>query len=119
MSTLDKLRRLAEVEFVDIVKDTFLVTFKLRIILLDGSFIDVNLSKKLHDKFGFHWERKDKKGTIYRYDNFPDKNWESVSTFPYHFHNGSQENVEASPFPLTVIEGFRSFMEFVKSRVKG
>ncbi len=41
-----------------------------------------------------------------------------VSTFPYHFHRGSQDNVEPSPFPLNIIEGFRAFMEFVRENIK-
>ena len=114
MAVLEDIKRIAEVEFSDIVKSTNTITYKLRIILIDNSFIDVNLSQVLTDKFGFHWERMDEKGAIYRYDNFPDKNWQSVITYPYHFHNGAQDKVEPSPFPLTAIEGFRSFMEFVR-----
>jgi len=44
--------------------------------------------------------------------------FDNVSTFPYHFHKGSQKNVKASPFPLAIIDGFRAFMEFVRSKVK-
>ncbi len=43
---------------------------------------------------------------------------ESVSTFPYHFHNSAHASVEVSPFPLTPIEGFRGFMEFVRQKIK-
>ena len=118
MPTIDDLRRVAEVEFADIIRDTFFISYKLRIILIDNSFIDLNLSKKIPDRFGFHWECRDKAGTVFRYDNFPDKNWKNISTFPYHFHRGSQNKLEASPFPLTIIDGFRSFMEFVKSKLK-
>jgi hypothetical protein len=54
-------------------------------------------------------------GTIYRYDNVPDKKWKSiVAAYPYHFHNGSQDNVVSSPFPLEIINGFRAFMKFIK-----
>ncbi len=118
MATIDDLKRVAEVEFSDIVKETFPISYKLRIVLVDNSFIDVNVSKKLSGKFGFHWECRDREGTIFRYDNFPDKSWKNIPTFPYHFHKGSQENIEASPFSLTIIDGFRSFMEFIRSRVK-
>ena len=38
--------------------------------------------------------------------------------YPYHFHNGSQMNVEASPFPLAIVEGFRAFLEFVRTKMK-
>lgn len=118
MLEFTNIQRIAEVEFVDIVKSTHRTNYKLRIILIDGSFIDVNLSTMLPDKFGFHWECMDTAGTIYRYDNFPDKSWQLVTTFPYHFHNGHQDKVVASPFPLATIDGFRSFMEFVGKKLK-
>lgn len=118
MSSIESIKRIAEIEFADIVKTTVHVDYKLRITLINNSFIDVHLSQRLPDKFGFHWECKDKKRTIYRYDNFPDKHWKSILTFPYHFHNKSQDSVEISTFPLTVIEGFRAFMEFVRRKLK-
>lgn len=116
-NTIDDLRRIAEIEFAIIIKDTFIIGYKLRILLVDDSFVDVNLSKKLSDRFGYHWESKSDKNEIYRYDNFPDKNWKFVDTYPYHFHNGSQENVENSPFPVSIKEGFRAFMEFVSNKI--
>jgi len=118
MSTLEDIKRIAEIEFADIIKNTYQLDYKLRLILINDSFIDVYLSQKLSDKFGFHWECMDIKGTIYRYDNFPDKNWKSLPTYPYHFHNGSQNTVNPSPFPLTPIDGFRAFMKFIKSKLK-
>jgi hypothetical protein len=119
VATIDDIRRISEVEFADIVKSTHAIDYKLRIILADNSFIDVNLSQKMPDKFGFHWECMGTSGKIYRYDNFPDRNWESVATYPFHFHNGIQDNVEASPFPATAIEGFRAFMEFIRQKLTG
>lgn len=118
MPSIDDLRKIAEIEFADIVKETLIVDYKLRIFLIDNSFIDVSLSHRLPDKFGFHWETMNHPNTIFRYDNFPDKKWSHIPTYPYHFHNGSQENVEAPPFPLYVIEGFRAFLEFVKGKMK-
>lgn len=112
------LKRIAEVEFFSIVKNAFVINYKLRIILIDSSFIDVNISQKLVEKFGFHWETMNKLGSIYRYDNFPDKQWEFVSTYPYHFHRGAQENVEATPFPTDVLDGFRAFMDFVRNTIE-
>ena len=118
MPSIDDLRKIAEVEFGDIVKDSLVIDHKLRIFLIKHGFIDVSLSQKLLDKFGFHWEVTDLAGTIFRYDNFPDKNWSNISSYPYHFHNGSQMNVDASPFPLAIVEGFRAFLEFVRLRLK-
>ena len=117
MLDIEDIKRIAEVEFSDIVKTTQRIDYKLRITLINNSFIDVTLSQKLPDKFGFHWECMDVKGSIYRYDNFPDKRWQTVTTFPHHFHNGSQDTVEASPFPLTMLEGFRAFMNFVRNKL--
>jgi hypothetical protein len=118
MPELSDLRRIAEVEFAGIVKSSILIDYKLRIILMDNSFIDVFLSEKLPDRFGFHWERMDQSGTIYRYDNVPDKKWKNLSTYPYHFHRDSQDTVEDSPFPQKPIDGFRAFMEFVRGKLR-
>lgn len=118
MPNIEDIKRIAEVEFADIVKDIHQIDYKLRIVLINNSFVDVHLSQKLSDRFGFHWECMNEKATIYRYDNFPDKRWQTVSTYPHHFHNGSQDSVEASPFPLSPIEGFRAFMEFVRDKLK-
>jgi hypothetical protein len=105
------------IEFSDIVRSSQHIGFKLRIILTNHAFIDVHLSRKLPDKFGFHWECMDNSGTIYRYDNFPDQQWKLIPTFPYHFHNGEPNKVELSPFPPDVIEGFRAFMNFVRAKM--
>jgi hypothetical protein len=118
MADLDDLKRIAEVEFADIVMASLRIDYKLRIILRDDSFIDVFLSEKIPDKFGFHWECMDEVGTVYRYDNVPDKKWQSLPSYPYHFHKGSQDAVEDSPFAKTPIDGFRSFMEFVREKLK-
>lgn len=117
MLDIEDIKRIAEVEFSDIVKTTQKIEYKLRITLTNDSFIDVSLSQRLPDRFGFHWESMDAKGSIYRYDNFPDKKWRSAITFPYHFHNGSQDIVEASLFPVAILEGFRAFMNFVRNKL--
>jgi len=118
MTELEDIKKIAEIEFGDIVSIIYTIGFKLRIELSNKGFIDVFLSDKFIDRFSYHWECKDFQGSIYRYDNFPDKNWQSIETFPYHFHNGSQNAVEASPFALNVIDGFREFMTFVQSKIK-
>lgn len=35
-----------------------------------------------------------------------------------HFHRGTQNALEVPPFPLTILEGFISFMEFVRSEIE-
>ena len=117
MVALEELTRIAEIEFFDIVDSTELMGTKLRIMLSREGFIDVWLSKKLPGRFGYHWE-EESTGFSYRYDNFPDTKWKYVSTYPYHFHEGSQDNViESSQFEKGVEGGFRSFMRWVRSKL--
>ena len=117
MVSLHDLKQIAEIEYSDLVRAAFFVDHKLRILLKDHSFVDVNLSMKLSGTFGYHWETLKAGGTFYRYDNFPDPQWRVVSTFPYHFHNGSQEQVESSPFPTDITDGFRASMDFVRMKI--
>jgi hypothetical protein len=116
--TLEELARIAQIEFSDIVDSFELMGTKLRIMLTREGFIDVWLSRKLPDRFGYNWE-EESTGLSYRYDNFPDTNWEHVSTYPYHFHDGFQDNViESSRFETGIEDGFRSFMSWVRLKLK-
>jgi len=79
MTVIDvhRLREIAEVEFDAVVLEAYVPDLnELRIFIQDGSFVDV-------------W-RKAIDGTIYRHDNAPHQRWQSVSTFPHHFHDGSE-----------------------------
>ena len=77
MNTVDvgRLKDIAEFEFPDIV-DEAVIPFanELRILLKDGSFVDVWFSLKLANRYGYHWERRPIDGTIFRHDNAPHKN---------------------------------------------
>ena len=84
---------------------------------MDGSFVDVWFSLKVPGRFSYHWERRHIDGTMYRHDNFPDINWQRVSTFPKHFHNGSHDAVEESNIDDNPGAGLRQFMEFVRFRL--
>ena len=114
MTALDRIRRIAEVEFAAIVVQTDTLGSKLRVLLTDTSYVDVWASRKLSGRFGFHWERRHLDGRIYRYDNFPDTDWAGVATFPFHFHDGDQEHVVAAPFAPALEQGFREFTFFVR-----
>jgi len=111
MIDLPALRRIAELEFSLIVRHTFFIGYKCRIVLVKNGIVDVYLSQTVPDRFGFHWERVD--GSIFRYDNVPDGNWSYVSTFPYHIHDGTQSNVGESQFPKEIAAGFRAFMSYI------
>ena len=117
MLTADDLRRIAEVEYADIVVDSQPLGEKARFFLYDANYIDVWLSRKLEGRFGYHWERSHIDGRVYRYDNFANTAWRDVSTYPRHFHNGSQDDVEAAPFAEDLVTGFREFLDFVRHRL--
>jgi len=118
LNPLDQIKRIAEIEFSAIVIQTDLLGAKLRVLLNDTSYIDVWVSRKLTNRFGFHWERRHLDGRIFRFDNFPDTDWADVATFPFHFHHGDQETVIAAPFAQTPEQGFRDFMVFVRDTMK-
>jgi hypothetical protein len=90
----------------------------IRIILKDGSFIDVWFSLKLENRYSFHWDRKHIDGSIYRHDNAPHRKWQSVSTFPKHFHDGDEEEVIESNLDENPENGLRIFLTFVREKFK-
>ena len=120
MSLVDvgRLREIAEVEFVDIVAEVLVTDVnELRIILSDDSFIDVWYSLKLADRYSYHWERRAIDGTIYRHDNAPHRRWESVATFPEHFHDGSETEVAESHISEIPEEALREFLIFAREKI--
>ena len=62
---VERLREIAEVEVGDIVAEGYVPDLnELRLILVDGSFIDVWFSLKLVARYSYHWERRAIDGTI-------------------------------------------------------
>ena len=111
----EKLRKLAEIaerEFPDIVEFTE-ITHKLRIFIVDGSFVDVWLSERLN-RYAYHWERRHIDGKIFRHDNIPHAKWKYVKTFPKHFHNGCEENVVESNISDEPEKAIREILMFIK-----
>lgn len=115
--TIEDIGRIAVIHFRDIVLKSKLINYKLRLFLIDNSYIDVNLSSKIPGKFGYHWETRNTESEIFRYDNFPDIKWKNVDTYPEHFHYRKQNKVVASPFPAEIEPGFKSFMQFVREMI--
>lgn len=114
-----RLKEIAEVEFNDVVEDAIVVDInEIRIVLNDGSFIDVWYSLKLKDRYSYHWERKLIDDSIYRHDNAPHKKWENVSTFTKQFHNGSEEAVISSNIPDNPEDALKEFLTFVSGHIK-
>ena len=115
---VERLREIAEVEFGDIVIEAFIPDInELRLILRDGSFVDVWFSLKLENRYSFHWERRAIDGRIYRHDNAPHRRWESVATFPRHFHDASETNVTESHISEVPEEALREFLTFARGRM--
>ena len=116
---VERLREIAEVEYADIVVDGYAPDLnELRLILIDGSFIDIWFSLKLNERYSYHWERRAVDGTIYRHDNAPHQRWQSVSTFPHHFHDGNENNVVESYLSGNPEEALREFLVFVRKRLR-
>lgn len=113
-----QLKEIAEVEFPDIVEEA-IVPFvnELRIILKEGSFVDVWFSLKLADRYSYHWERRGIDGKIFRHDNAPHKSWQFVTTFPKHFHDGSEDIVSESRISDAPEEALREFLSFVREKM--
>jgi len=97
-------------EFSDIVSDVGLYPDRLRITLVDGSWIEVRYPVK--GKFSFHWQRGNK---IYRIDTAP--HHKHIKTYPRHIHFEREDNViedfvtKAGDEPE---EDFRNFMKWVR-----
>ncbi len=86
---------------------------KLRLDIVDGSFLDAFLS--ISGRYAYHWERRFTPGKdLYRHDNAPHNKWRYVSTFPKHFHNGSENNVAESHISDDPENALHEFLTFVR-----
>ncbi len=118
---LQGLRDIALSEFADIVVRTEFIfspaghVRKLRVHLLDSSFVDIWLSHK--GDYAFHWERRFLDGTLYRHDNAPHQRWRHVPTFPKHYHDGREDNVAASHISDSLPDALRELLAFVRIRL--
>ena len=116
------LQTLALTEFGDVVGNAIIMTLptgdplKLRLDIADGSLLDVFIS--LSGRYSYHWERRlTLKGDIYRHDNAPHNRWRHVSTFPKHFHDGSENNVVASHINPPPESALREVLVFVRQKL--
>jgi len=48
----------------------------------------------------------------------PHKNWESVSTFPKHFHDGNEDHVVESDLEEDPEIGLKNFLSFVRQKME-
>lgn len=115
-----KLSSLALNDFKDIVISTRLVggkassPNKLRIYFFDESFLDVWLSND--GDYSYHWEHRAQRGLLHRWDNAPDHS--ELNTFPEHFHDGSQKNVEESKLSPDPEKAINHVLNFIRNNLK-
>ncbi len=113
-----ELKNIALQEFPDIIVTVSItrgplnVAKSLRLFLIDKSFIEIWISGK---KYSYHWQRTERK--IYRHDNAPHKKHRSIKTFPKHFHNGAESNVEESSISNNPEVAIRDFLKFVRGEL--
>ena len=120
MSVVDAgpLCEIAQREFSDLVLDVLVPDMnELRILLCDGSFVDVWFSLKLAGRYSYHWERTAIDGTIYRHDNAPHHRWRALPTFPPHF-DGAEARVVASDISEDPPKALREFLTFVRAELE-
>jgi len=114
--TYQRLARICQEEFSDIVEQTQLIrpgsvgSTKLRILLKEKSYIDIWLSAS--GRYSYHWERRAKGGQIFRHDNAPD--FPAIKTFPKHFHDGSEDNIRESFLSDEPEEAIHEVLGFVR-----
>ncbi len=114
------LEQIAKTEFSDIVKNTALIggksaqPNKLRVFLIDGSFLDIWLSEE--NDYSFHWEQRAVRGLVHRWDNAPDH--PEVETFPNHFHDGKENNVLSSHLDADMRHAFKEVLGFIRAKLK-
>lgn len=105
--------KIVDDEFSDIVNDAELYADKIRLILVDNSWIEVRYP--VENKFSFHWQRG---RAIYRIDTAP--HHKELSTYPKHIHFGSEGNIiedKVTGESNIPEERFRNFMLWVKETV--
>ena len=110
------------VEFGDIVEDVVPVEpvpglmVKVRVVFVDGSFLDIYWSPG--GRYSLHYERRHIDGTLYRHDNAPHEKHRHIKTFPRHYHEGSEDNVTESHLPSDPVDAVREFLNTIRILVK-
>lgn len=115
--------KLAKEEFADVIEAGDIVHTpggfpqKLRLNIIDGSIVDVFLSSS--GRYSYHWERRPLDGTLYRHDNAPHERWRHIKTFPKHFHNGSEANVDCEDSHISdqPEEALGEFLRFIEQEL--
>ncbi len=113
-----RLAQSALKDFSDIVEGTKLVEGKLRLLLTDGSFLDIWLSAKKKGVYAYHWERRDVDGCIYRHNNLPDKKARKLKTYPKHFHDKTEKHIVESGLSDDPEEAVKALLAFARELIR-
>jgi hypothetical protein len=121
--TYEFLRETVLSEYADLVVRGDLLrlpsgeVLKLRLYLADESFVEVNVSAT--GRYSYHWERRlTGRSDIYRFDNAPHSRWQAVATYPNHFHNGAEDQVESSEISSEPMEAIRQVCAFIRAKLR-
>ena len=115
MVDLAELERIVREEFADIVRDVYRIEAKLRVPLIDESYLDLWWSEVQEGRYAHHWNRQHVDGTIHRHDNSPHRKWQHVETFPRHYHREREDAVTASFLPAEPQAAVRAFLTFCRA----
>lgn len=116
-----QLKSIVDTEFFDVSVNSEIIfshsgrARKLRINVIDGTFIDVWYS--LDGEYSFHWEQRGIRNSIYRHDNAPHLKWAAIKTFPKHCHNNTDENTSESYISDNPKEAIRQFIGIVREKL--
>ncbi|PSR21462.1 MAG: hypothetical protein C7B45_10560 [Sulfobacillus acidophilus] len=106
--TVDDVRRVCQETFPELVREVYIQDSRrnrIRIILVDGSFIDIHQYPE--QRYSVHWERQ---GVSYRFNNAP--HWDHIETAPHHFHDADQ-SVHPSPIAGITPSDITKVLQFV------
>ncbi|MEW6664699.1 MAG: DUF6516 family protein [Thermodesulfobacteriota bacterium] len=116
------LRTIALTEFADVVVSARTIALptgdplKLRIDVVDGTMLDVFIS--VSGRYSYHWDRRATSShEVYRHDNAPHSRARRVSTFPKHFHDGSETTLVDSHLSEDPEHAIREFLTLVRPKL--
>ncbi|MEB3780409.1 MAG: DUF6516 family protein [Desulfurococcales archaeon] len=115
---LERLGEIAINSYPEIVTSVEIVYGKLRIYLIDESFIDIWISRRLPNRYAIHWERRHIDGSIYRWDNTPHESHRHIPTFPHHFHEKHDNIVKPYSYPGNIEEAVKEALRYAKEKMR-
>jgi len=114
----NELSKIAKEEYADIIVLIENPHGKLRLHIIDESYLDIWFSRKIPGRYAYHWERRHINGTIYRHNNRPHQELKHMKTYPKHFHNGKDENVKESHISNNPKTALRQILETIRQKIR-